>query len=376
MNAAVEIVPVNGRRQLDEFIRVAWTVNSGDPNWVPPLVHDRKKLLDPSQNPFFKDNPYQLFLAIENGRPAGRVAAMVNHSHNQRYGDKTGFFGFFEAVNNREVAADLLGAAEEWLRGRGCDTILGPVCPDTNNELGVLVDGYDSPPFFMLAHNPPYYREVFEGLGYVKARDFYSYWLSCSGFIAEGKLRRVQSAIMKRYPITIRAGNIHRLESELELIGDIYNDAFAHHWGFVPMTRQDIRFFANDVRLIMDPELVLFAEYAGEPAGFLLALPNINETLIKIRDGRLYPFGWLTYLRNRSKIKGVRVLTIGVKQKFQSFGLGSVFYPEIHRRICERGYTHAEMSWIVEDNVMMNRAAQLLGGHVYKTYRLFQKGLV
>ena len=375
MNGAIEIQPIHRRRQLGKFIQVAWTVNAGDPNWVPPLIQDRQKLLDASQNPFFKNNPAMLFIATKTGKPAGRIAAMVNRNHNQLYRDKTGFFGFFDAVNDREVFAGLLGVAEEWLRARGCDSIIGPVCPDTNNELGVLIDGFDTPPFFMMAHNPPYYNEMFENVGYKKVRDFYSYFIRCESFIAGGKLSRVRSTILKRYPIKMRAGNINRLESELEIIAEIYNDAFSRHWGFVPMTPQEIRFFADDIRLIMDPELVLFAEYAGETAGFLLALPNINETLIKIHNGRVFPFGWLTFLLNRSKIKGVRVLAIGIKQKFQSFGLGSLFYEEISRRICERGYTHAEMSWVVEDNLMMNRAARLLGGRVYKTYRLYQKRL-
>jgi hypothetical protein len=257
----------------------------------------------------------------------------------------------------------------------GCDSIVGSVSPDTNNEIGFLIDGFDSPPFFLLPHNPPYYNARMEAQGYTKAQDFYSYFISRKSFLVTDKLRRVNDRVLKRYPVRIRAANIKQLESELGIIGKVYNDAFAHHWGFVPMTPEDIRYFADDIRLIMDPELVLFAEYNDEPAGFLLALPNINEVLIKIRDGKLFPFGWLTFFLNKKNIKGVRVLTIGIRQKYQTFGLGGLFYEEIAKRIVRRGYSHAEMSWIVEDNLPMNSAARLLGGKIYKTYRLYQKKL-
>ena len=375
MNTDVEIKPVQSRPDLLRFIRVPWGVNAGDPHWVPPLIQDRQKLLDTAHNPFFKHNPSEFFLAYQNGQPVGRTAVFLNHQHNLLYGDQTGFFGFFDALREPAAFEGLMGAAETWLRARGCDRILGPVCPDTNKELGVLVDGLDAPPFFMLAHNPPYYDEMLRGLGYAKARDFYSYFLRTKDFIAGGKLARVAERVSKRYPIRLRGGNMKAFEAELQIIGQIYNDAFAHHWGFVPMTPEEMQFLAADLKLIVDPELVLIAEYAGEPAGFLLAVPNINEVLIKIRDGRLFPFGWLTFLLNRRRIKGVRVLTVAVKQKYQAFGFGSLLYVEAYRRIVARGYSHAEMSWVAEDNLMMNRAARLMGGEIYKTYRMYQKEL-
>lgn len=372
---SVNVRPVRSKQDLADFIHLPWKIYANNPNWVPPLLADQKKRLDVSKNPFFQHSQAELFLAYQGGALKGRVAAIVNRLHNDRQGDKAGFFGYFEASDDPPVFGALMQVAEAWLKQQGCNQIIGPLNPDTNNDLGFLVEGFDSPPFFMLAHTPPYYDERIRRLGYRKARDFYSYIVQVADFSPEGKLKRVEKAILRRYPLTVRAGNIARLESELQLIGEIYNDAFAGHWGFVPMTAAEIKYMAEDLKLILDPELVLFVEHKGEPAGFLLALPNYNEVFQRIRDGKLFPTGLLKLLYYRRKIQSVRVLTVATKKKYAAMGLGSVLYAEAARRIIARGYAKVEMSWVVEDNLMMNRAAHLLGGKAYKTYRVYQKDI-
>jgi hypothetical protein len=357
------------------FIRFPWKVYSRDPHWVPPLIRDRKKTLDAKNNPFFKNNPAEFFLAYKDAEVVGRIAAILNRQHNKIHRDKTGFFGFLEAVNEITVFETLLDTAANWLRQYGCQMMLGPVNPSTNYEMGFLIDGFDSPPFFMLTYNPPYYPQRMETLGYSKARDFYSYYIDKESFILSDKLKRVRNAVSKRYPVTLRAGNVKDFQSELRIIGQIYNDAFANHWGFVPMTAEEFEFFANDLKMIIDPNLVLIAEYNGEAAGFLLGLPNINEVLKKIGNGRLFPVGLFRLLLTKNKIKGVRIITMGIKQQYSTFGLGSLFYEEIANRVIDGGYTQVEMSWVMEDNLLMNRAARLLGGKIYKTYRVYQKSL-
>lgn len=376
MGNSIEIRAINSSGEMMDFIKFPWKIYANDPNWVPPLIMDRKKFLDREKNPFFKDNPTEFYLAYRNGEIVGRIAAIINHQHNQFHNDKTGFFGFLEAVNDRDVFEALLNTAKDWLKERGYDLMMGPMNPSTNDEAGFLIDGYNSPPYFMMTHNPPYYIEIMESLGYQKSKDLYAYYIDQDIVKLSEKLNRVGDRIRKAIPITIRCVDLKNFEQELELIRTIYNDAWARNWGFVPMTPAEFDFLANDFKKIIDPGLVLIGEYKGEAVGFLLAMPDYNRIFKKIPNGRLFPFGLFTFLLNKKKINTMRVITLGIKQKYQPLGLGALFYIEIVQRGIKLGYFSAEMSWVLEDNESMNKGAKLLGGRIHKTYRIYETPLL
>jgi hypothetical protein len=371
----IEIRPVKSNKQLMDFIKLPWKIYANDPNWVPPLIMDRKKFLNRDKNPFFKDNPTEFWLAYRNDEIVGRIAAIVNHQHNNFHKDKTGFFGFLEAINDRAVFGALLNTAKDWLRERGYDNMMGPMNPSTNDECGFLIDGFDIPPYFMMTHSLPYYPEIMESLGYEKAQDLYAYYIDTDIVKMSGKLQRIGDKIRTDFPVTIRTVDMKNFHSELALIRDIYNDAWSKNWGFVPMTPAEFDYIANDFEKIIDPRLVLIGEYKGEAVGFLLGMPDYNRVFKKIPDGRLFPSGLFTFLLNKNKINTMRVITLGIKQQYQPLGLGALFYIEIVQRGPDAGYNSAEMSWVLEDNEQMNKAARLLGGKIHKTYRVYQTGL-
>ncbi|RMG69127.1 MAG: hypothetical protein D6715_00405 [Calditrichaeota bacterium] len=371
----LEVRPVQSRRQLKQFIKLPWKIYRNDPNWVPPLLIDRMKHFNRSKNPFFQHNEAEFFLAYRNGEVVGRIGAILNRHHNEFHRDRAGFFGYLEAIDDFSVWQALMETAKEWLRRRDRDCILGPTNPSTNDEVGFLVEGFDSPPYFMMTHNPPYYVDMMNRLGFEKAKDLLAFLLDREHLVISPKLERVANAIVKKYNIRLRTVDLKHFARELEIVRDIYNDAWSRNWGFVPMTREEFDYVANDFKQIIDPELVLIAEVEGQPAGFSLALPNYNEVFRKIRNGRLFPFGWLTFLLNKNKIRSMRVITLGVKQRFQPLGLGSVFYLETIRRGLKRGYQEAEMSWILEDNELMTRPLRLINARVHKVYRIFQASL-
>ncbi len=375
MNSKIEVRPVHSSKELMQFIKLPWKIYDNDPNWVPPLIMDRKKFLNRQKNPFFKENPAEFYLAFKNGEVVGRIAAIMNHGHNQFHQDKTGFFGFLEAVDDKAVFEALLNTVKEWLRERNCDRMMGPMNPSTNDEVGFLIDGFDSPPYFMMTHSPRYYIDIMDSLGYEKAKDLYAYYLDHDIVNVNKKMRRVCETVLEKYPIKMRSVNLKEFNKELEVVREIYNDAWAPNWGFVPMTPAEFDFIANDFKTIINPELVIIGEFKGEPVGFLLGVPNYNEVFIKIPNGRLFPFGLFTFLRNKSKIESMRVITLGIKQDYQPFGLGALFYKEIIERARKQGIFCAELSWVLEDNDQMNKAAKLLNASIRKTYRVYEKGI-
>ncbi|RMF56319.1 MAG: hypothetical protein D6748_13780 [Calditrichaeota bacterium] len=358
-----------------KFIKFPWQIYRNDPNWVPPLIMDRKKFLSKEKNPFFKENPTEFYLAYRDGQLVGRIAAILNKQHNEFHQENIGFFGFLEAVNDREVFKALLDTAKDWLRQFNCQAMRGPMNPSTNDEVGFLIDGFDTPPYFMMTHNPPYYVEIMEELGYRKAKDLYAYYLDEETVQITPKVQRVYDVLQKRYPVKLRTVDMKHFDEELEVVREIYNDAWARNWGFVPLTPAEFDFIADDFKKILDPDLVLIGEYKGDAAGFLLALPNYNEVFQRISNGRLFPFGLFKFLWYKNKIKTLRIITLGIKQKYQPLGLGALFYIEIIKRGLAKGYRSGEMSWILEDNDLMNKAAQMLGGKVYKTYRIYETDL-
>ncbi|HFE63468.1 MAG TPA: hypothetical protein ENK14_03510 [Caldithrix sp.] len=367
----IQIKTVETKKELIDFIKLAWKTNAGDPNWVPPLMMDRLNILDKKKNPFFKHAEAEYFLAYRDGELVGRIAAIDNRNHNEFHQDNAGFFGFLEGVNDQAVFEALLDTAKNWLKERGKSEMMGPMNPSTNDEIGFLIDGFDTPPYFMMTHNPRYYPEIMDQLGYEKAKDVYAYYIDKNIVQVSDKLRNVSVQTRQKFGVDIRTIRMNEFDAELERVRSIYNDAWAKNWGFVPLTPEEINYIADDFKKIIDPELVLIGEINGQPIGFLLALPNYNEVFSKIPNGKLFPTGWLKFLIHRKKIKSLRVITLGIIQKLQKSGIGGLFYLDIIERGIKCGYYSAEMSWILEDNDLMNRAARLLGGEPYKIYRIY-----
>lgn len=371
----ITVKPVENRSELMQFIKFQWKVNEDDPHWVPPLIMDRLKVLDKGKNPFFKHAEAEYFLAERDGEIVGRIAAITNRMHNEFHKDSAGFFGFLEAVEDVEVFRALLQTAEKWVKEKGKDSIMGPFNPSTNDEMGFLVDGFDTPPYFMMTHNPQYYDKLMKESGYDKAKDVFAYHIHKDTIVISGKLSQVAKGTKQKLGVNIRPINMNDFNAELERVREVYNNAWSQNWGFVPMTPEEFDFIADDFKKIIDPDLVLIAEVKGAPVGFSLALPNYNDVFAKIPNGKLFPTGWLKFLKYRKKITSLRVITLGVIQKYQQAGIGGLFYLETFERGVERGYVEAEMSWILEDNDLMNRAANLLGGKPYKAYRIYRKPL-
>lgn len=324
---------------------------------------------------FWQRNQHRFFLAYQGNRCTGRIAAFINKEHNQYHGSQQACFGFLESENNTGTFRKLLGAAEEFARQNSCSLITGPLNPSLHYELGVLVNGFDYPPYFMLLHNYPYYDEQIRRAGYSKAMDFYSYKLDGSQYVPTEKMQRVSSFLKNRYQIQIRSADIKFFDRELDILYSIYNEAFTGHWGFTPMERKEFYLLAKDLKSIIDPRMILIAEVRGEPVGFTLCVPNWNEVFINIRDGRLFPWGIFKILAGKKIIKSVRVITAAVKKSHEHVGLGSLFYPELMRRGQKYGYHECELSWVAENNHVMNRIAGDLGAQPYKTYRLYSKAV-
>lgn len=369
---SVDIRPLPPDR-LDSFIKFEWDVYRNDPVWVPHLLMERKEFLSPKKNPFFEHADVGFFMAYRGGQPVGRIAAIVNRLHNEFHEDTTGFFGLFECLNDPEAARSLLKTAADFVRERHMTTLQGPFSFSTNDECGLLIDNFGQPPQIMMTYNPSYYVQLMEENGFSKVKDLLAFRMDVPEAIPE-RLQRGVELIMKRNEFTVRTLNMKRFDEELERIKKIYNAAWEKNWGFVPMTDAEFDFLAKQLKQIVDPDLLFIAEHKGEPVGFSLCLPNINEVLGRIRDGRLLPFGLfklLWYMRP-GKIRSLRVLTLGIVKEHRNSGIDVVFYHKCFENGMRKGYLWGEMSWILEDNTAMNRALERMGAIAYKRYRIYQ----
>jgi GNAT superfamily N-acetyltransferase len=339
---------------------------------------DRMKLIDEKKNPFYKHADVAWFLAEDEGKIVGRIAAIINHNHNSFHKDRAGFFGFFECINDINVASKLFEAAEDFLRSKGMTQVMGPHNPSTNDELGLLVDGFDLPPVLLMTYNPHYYIDLIEKNGYAKAKDLYAWLLSTDTSRSE-KLIRVTEAMQKRARITIRAFNKNDFANEVARIKALYNSVWEKNWGFVPMTDEEFDFLAGDLKQIYDPDLIFFAEKEGKTIGFALSLPDVNQAF---RAGPRIPSGFMNLpialwnlLAKKKAIDTVRILTLGVAKEYRGRGIDAMFYRKTIEIAEAKEYKFGEASWILEDNDMMNRACEMMNGKKYKTYRVYQKAL-
>jgi len=368
--ASLEVVPVDSNRGAREFLDYPYTLYRTDPHWVAPLRIDQNTLFDPRRHPFHKHAEVKRFLARRNGRTAGRVAAIWDRNYNDFHQERAGFFGFYESEDSLDVAQELLNAAREWLTAKGAEFIRGPMSPSTNYECGMLVDGYDSDPFVMMPYNPPYYPRLMEQAGLRKAKDLVAY-VSRPEQIQREKIERIARAAGNGVRFTLRPIRMREYWTEVERIWNIYNSAWSRNWGFVPATRDEFWFMAKEMKSIVNPELLLLGEADGETVAFTLALPNVNQAL-KHAHGRLFPTGLLKILYHQRRINGFRVLTLGVIEKNRTAGLAAAMYLALTDAGAKLNYGDCEFSWVLEDNILMNRSLRAIGARIYKTYRIYE----
>ncbi len=359
---------------LRPFVDAAWTINAGDPGWVPPLRRMVEAALDRRKHPFHRHAEVAYLVAERGSAVVGRVAAVVNRLHNEYHEDHLGFFGLFESEDDPETARALLDAAAAWLRGRGMERMRGPVNLSTNEEIaspGVLINGFDTPAVAMMSHNPPYYATLMEAAGLEKAKDLYAFLVE--GDAPPERLTRGVERILARADASLRPIDSRHFRRDVDILKEIYNSAWSRNWGFVPMTDAEFENMAKEFRPVADLDLCLIAEVRGEPVGFSIALPDLNQALRHLPDGRLFPFGLLKFLWHKRKIHGLRIITLGIKPGFRSLGLDAAFYLRTWQVGRQKGYDRGEASWILEDNLDMVRPLEKMGGQIYKTYRLFER---
>jgi GNAT superfamily N-acetyltransferase len=374
--AKYKIIEVNSTADLDDFINVPFEIYKNNPYWVPLPVSESRKFFDKKSNAFFLHSDAKFYIAKQDGKPIARIAAILNNRHNQFNNEKTGFFGFFECPEDQGLAGELFDLAADYAKAAGMDTLRGPANYSSNDDWGWLTNNYDSMPVFQMPYNQPYYLKLAENHGFVKARDLLAYYLDDSKGFPE-KFIRVAERIRKKHSIEVRKLNMKRFDDELRIVRDVYNAAWSQNWGFVPMTEEEIEHVAGDFKQIVDPEVVLFAFVNGKPAGFSLAMPDLNPVFRKMY-GKLFPTGIFKFLWH-TKIKpsatGIRLMALGVVPEYQKLGIDSVFYVDTYNNGTAKGYSWVEMSWVLEDNAMMTRAAEMMGARPYKRYRLYDKKL-
>ena len=369
---SVHVQPVTGRRDLADFVGLPYPLHRGDPCWVAPLRRDVRARLSRARNPFFDHAEAEYFLARSRDRVAGRIAAIHNRLHDEVHGDRVGFFGFFECARDPEVAAALFEAAAGWLRARGLAVLRGPASFSTNDEAGLLVDGFDTPPTVMMPHNPPWYAGLVEGAGLRKAKDLLVYRRAADPLPA--RLVEAAAVLERRHGITVRPLDRRRFEAEVGLVRRLYNAAWERNWGFVPMTDREIAHLATQLRPIVVPELVVFAEREGRPVGFGAAVPDLNVALRRNPSGRLFP-GILKVWWAARRIDRLRVLLLGTLPEWRGKGLDMLLYKGIWEAARGKGYRWAEAGWVLEDNHAMRNGLERMGFERYKTYRLYDRAL-
>lgn len=369
----LDVRPVASKRDLTTFIKLPWRLYRNEPNWVPPLVFERRQFLDRSKNPWFEHGEAEYFLAWRDGRAVGRITAQVDRIFNEFQGNDWGLFGFFECENDPEAAAALLAAAEAWLRARGRDRMVGPADFTMNDECGVLVDGFERPPIILTNWTQRYYPALLEGAQMSKAMDTLMWELNVSERDkVHDAIWKVADRVESKHGIVVRPMRKKRIDEEIDRFLEVYNAAWEKNWGFSPLTEKEVRHYAKSLKPLLDEHWAFIAEKDGETIGAALTLPDYNQ-VFKHMNGRVFPFGWAKFLWYKRKIDRVRVFALGVKREYQHTGVAARFY-QLHFDSAEiTPQTGGEMGWILETNSSMNRAMEGMGGKVVRRYRLYER---
>jgi GNAT superfamily N-acetyltransferase len=372
----IKIKPVVTKSDLAAFVDFPHTLFEGDKNYVPELHIAQRDLLTPGKHPFHNHSEMKLFLAFDGDIIKGRIAAIFNNNHNAFNKVTEGFFGFYDLYNDAEVSKKLLDEAEKWLLAKGATKMIGPANPSTNETAGLLIEGFDSPPVAMMTYNNPYYLDLLTEAGFEKSVDLLAYNLPTN--VVNKRSLALKDTLRKRLAernITIRNINLKDFKNEVEKILTVYNDAWVENTGFIPMTNEEFKYLAKDLKMILDKDFAMVAEHEGKTIGFALAIPDINQTLIKIKKGRLLPTGIFKLLLGKKKINYVRVIALGVNKEYRRAGIEAFFYAEIIQQAMNKKLTGGEASWILENNEMMNNGLLKMNATVYKRYRILEKAI-
>ncbi len=362
------------KNERKQFIEFPYQHYSEDENWIPPLKMEQKKLIDTEKNPFYNNADIALFLAEQDGEPCGRIAAIQDRRYNEHHKNKTGFFGFFECINDQSVANLLFKVAGDWLKQRGHTDVLGPANPSMMDEIGVLIDGFEYEPSFMMPYHKPYYNNLITSAGLEKEMDLYAFRVTQANVTLD-RIYRAEEIVRRRLPkLKIREIDTKNLDQEVEIVRNIFNQAWSQNWGFIPLSKEELEDLANDLKLILDPKVAHIAEVDGEPVAFSIALPDLNQAL-KHTDGTLFPTGIFKLLWHRRNINQLRTALMGVIPEYQGKGIDALLHKEAIINGREVGYNSSELSWVLESNKNMIRVAEKLGANIEKTYRMYTKEL-
>jgi GNAT superfamily N-acetyltransferase len=363
---------VTTKAELKEFIEFPYALYKNHSHWVPPLRILQKDLLNQEKNPFFRNAEMAMFLAESNGKLAGRIAAIHNRTYNEFTGTNSGFFGFFECDDNQKVANLLFKVAEDWLRGKNVENIYGPMSPNMMGEIGVLIEGFDMKPLFMMPYNYPYYDKLISNAGYVKQVDLVAYYIT-SVYDGIPRANKAENLVLRRYPtLSVRKLDLKRWKHEMGPIREIFNAAWAANWGFAPLSKDEFAYLVTDLRYILNPALAIIVEDQGRPVAFSIGLPDIN-TLIADLDGKLFPFGWYKLLAGLKKIQTMRLALVGIIPEYQGKGIDALMSLHTVRNGTAVGYNSAEFSWLLETNTPVINVAERFGATFTKRYRMYKK---
>jgi GNAT superfamily N-acetyltransferase len=372
----ITVTKVESRKDRNAFIKFPWRIYRDDPAWVPPLILERKQFLDRKKHPFYLHGDAALFLAHRAGEIVGRIMASDDPNYNSLHETNVGCFGLFDCIDDRDVTRALFAAAENWVRQKGRTEIMGPIDYSTNYMCGLLIDGFQHPPTVMTAHNPPYYADLIEACGFSKEKDWFAWWFSEFPAPAQ-RLRKIALARAGKQGVIIRPVNLKDIAGEGQRIRAIYNQAWEKNWGFVPFTESESDHMAKEMKPLLVPPATLIAEIAGEPVGFVIAVPDINVAFRHI-NGRLtwfgFPIGLIKLLYYRTKIRTGRLVALGVVEKYRRAGIAEMLVLHVMDEAFKRGFT-GELSMTLEDNVMVNRFIEAMGAAKYKTYRIYSRAL-
>ncbi len=365
----IEVIEVE--KSLDDFIRFPLALYSKDPLFIPQLNREMRVHFSP-KNPFFGHAAAKYFLAMKDGRAAGRIVSFVNRSHNDLHTEKTGFFGFFDCINDLSVAGALFDKAAGYLKEEGMELMRGPMNFSTNEECGFLIEGFEEPPIIMMPYNAPYYNELSEGHGLKKAKDLFAYIYIVREELPEKVLR--VAAIIEKRGITVRPIRMKNFMAEMMIFKEVYHSAWERNWGFIPMTDEEIEYAGERLKQIIIPEMTLIAEENGKPIGFMGLIPDFNFVL-KRMNGKLSPVSIAKALYYSRKIRDLRVMLLGIKKEFRSKGVEALLFREGFKPIKKGNYERVEFSWILEDNIPVQRTIETIGGTLYKKYRIYEKAI-
>lgn len=368
------ITYVTSKEEKKTFIEFPYSHYKNDPYWVAPLLVEQKKLLDPDKNPFYNKAEIALFNVSYNEEYAGRIAAIIDHRYNKFHNTKMGFFGFFECIDQQSTADLLFKVAEDWLREKGMNTVMGPANPSMMDEIGILVEGFDKYPTILMPYHKDYYDKIIKNAGYKKEMDLLAY-LVTQDSVDHDRANRAMDIVKKRLPgIRIRKINLRKIKHEVKIIREIFNSAWSRNWGFIPLSTEEFDQLASDLKSIVDNDFAHIAEIDGEPVAFSIALPDYNQ-IFRNMNGRLFPTGLFKILWNRKKINKVRTALMGVIPEYQGRGIDALLHREAINSGLQKGVYSSEVGWILENNIQMVRVAEKLGGTIDKRYRVYSKSL-